>query len=121
MKIRVGIIDSLIETDNPKIIKVLSDNWAFPVQGYQYTPAYQRRGWDGKKRFITNTGRFKTGLLQDILNDLKKINCEPEIIREFEVRGGHVFETQINEFTLHDYQEKAVYNALRQEIGRAHV
>ena len=115
MKIRVGIIDSLIETDNPQIIKVLSDNWAFPVQGYQFTPAYKRRGWDGKKRFITNTGRFKTGLLQDILNDLKKINCEPQIIRDFEVRGGHVFETQINEFTLHDYQEKAVYNALRQE------
>ncbi len=50
MKIRVGIIDSLIETDNPQIIKVLSDKWAFPVQGYQFTPAYRRRGWDGKKR-----------------------------------------------------------------------
>jgi len=113
MQIRVGIIDSLIETDNPQIIKVLSDNWAFPVQGYQYTPAYQRRGWDGKKRFITATGRFKTGLLNGILADLEKVGCKPSIIRDYEPRSGFVFETQIKEFKLFDYQEKAVYEALK--------
>lgn len=113
MKIRVGIIDSLIETDNPQIIKVLSDNWAFPVQGYQYTPAYQRRGWDGKKRFITPNGRFKTGLLTGILADLEKVGCKPDIIRDYNPRSGFVFETQIKEFTLFDYQQKAVYEALK--------
>jgi len=115
MKIRVGIIDSLIETDNPQIIKVLSDKWAFPVQGYQFTPAYRRRGWDGKKRFITPAGRFKTGLLPAILEDLAKINCTPEIIKEYLIGGKRTFQTSIKEFKLFDYQEKAVGDAIKSE------
>lgn len=115
MIIRVGIIDSLIETDNPKIVKALSDKWAFPVNGYQYTPSYQKRHWDGKKRFITAVGRFKTGLLADILKDLEKIECHPSVIKDYDPKGGFVFESQINEFKLYDYQEKAIYNALNQE------
>lgn len=115
MHIRVGIIDSLIETDNPKIIQVLSDKWAFHVNGYQYSTAYRKNHWDGKKRFVTNAGKFKTGLLKDILADLEKINCRPTIIKEYEARSGFVFESKIKEFTLYDYQEKAIYEALNQE------
>lgn len=115
MKIRVGIIDSLIETDNPQIIKVLSDKWAFPVQGYQFTPAYRRRGWDGKKRFVTPAGRFKTGLLPAILEDLAKINCTPEVEREYPAVSAKTFLTSIKEFKLFDYQEKAVGDAIKSE------
>ena len=75
MKIRTGIIDSIIETDNPEIIKVLSDKWAFHVNGYQYTPTYKRGHWDGKKRFVSNAGKFKSGMLNNILKDLNQIGC----------------------------------------------
>lgn len=115
MKIRVGIIDSLIETDNPKILKVLSDKYAFHPKGYQYTPAYQRRGWDGKKRFVTPAGRFKSGLLSNIVRDLGQVGCNPEIEREYPKADRKLFKRKIKEFTLRDYQENAIIESLTAE------
>lgn len=114
MIIRTGIIDSLIETDNPKLIKVLSDKWSFPVQGYQFVPSYKRGHWDGKKKFISAAGKFKSGLLEEVLADLAKINCSPEIIREYSTSKSLTFESEIKEFKLYDYQISAVNNALQQ-------
>ena len=82
MKIHCGIINSRIETDNPELLKALCDLYAFKTPGAEYSTAYKRRYWDGKTRFITNGGQFKTGLLYRILEDLKKIECEPEVISE---------------------------------------
>lgn len=115
MKIEVGITDSLIVTDNQKIIEVLSAKWAFPVQGYQYTPAYRRRGWDGKKRFISSKGKFNSGLLADILDDLAKIGCTPEIVRDWKTISPKEFKTELGNFKLFDYQNKAVTLAIKQE------
>jgi superfamily II DNA or RNA helicase len=112
VKIRVGIIDSLIETDNPNIIKVLSDKWAFHVNGYQYTPTYKRGHWDGKKRFVSAAGKFKTGMLANILRDLNQVGCTPEVIREHGEGPKLIFKRNIKEFKLHDYQQEAIGKAL---------
>jgi superfamily II DNA or RNA helicase len=112
MKIRSGIIDSIIETDNPNIIKVLSDKWAFYVNGYQYTPTYKRGHWDGKKRFVSATGKFKTGMLENILKDLNQVGCTPEVIREHGEGPKLIFKRNIKEFKLHDYQQEAISKAL---------
>jgi len=112
VKIRVGIIDSLIETDNPNIIKVLSDKWAFHVNGYQYTPTYKRGHWDGKKRFVSAAGKFKTGMLANILRDLNQVGCTPEVIREHGEGPKLIFKRNIKEFKLHDYQQEAISKAL---------
>jgi len=112
MKIRSGIIDSIIETDNPNIIKVLSDKWAFHVNGYQYTPTYKRGHWDGKKRFVSAAGKFKTGLLENILKDLNQVGCTPEVIREHGEGPKLIFKRNIKEFKLHDYQQEAIGKAL---------
>ena len=112
MKIKVGILDSLIETDNPDLLRALSDKWAFPINGYQYTPAYRRRGWDGKKRFISNQGKFKTGLLNDILENLKQIKCDPII--ETEITSSRFLEgvVELGKQKLYDYQIDACNKAL---------
>jgi superfamily II DNA or RNA helicase len=112
MKIRTGIIDSIIETDNPNIIKVLSDKWAFHVNGYQYTPTYKRGHWDGKKRFVSAAGKFKTGMLANILRDLNQVGCTPEVIREHGEGPKLIFKRNIKEFKLHDYQQEAIGKAL---------
>jgi superfamily II DNA or RNA helicase len=112
MKIRSGIIDSIIETDNPNIIKVLSDKWAFHVNGYQYTPTYKRGHWDGKKRFVSAAGKFKTGMLANILRDLNQVGCTPEVIREHGEGPKLIFKRNIKEFKLHDYQQEAISKAL---------
>ena len=115
MKIRVGIIDSLLETDNPKILQVLSAKWAYHVKGYQYVPSYRSKRWDGKKRFVKPSGKFKSGLLNEILADLKKINCYPEIVREYPESEKLLFKRSIKNFKLYDYQEKAISEMLAKE------
>src|SRR6056300_1919475 len=75
MKIVVGNLTSTLETDNPKIISALRDKYAFSVPGYEYSTAYKRRVWDGKKRYFGSNGKFKTGLLPRIIADLEKIGA----------------------------------------------
>ena len=80
MKIYCGVQNSRIETDNPKLLKALSDLYSFKVPGAEYSTAYKRRHWDGKQHFISKNGVFRSGLLSRVLADLKKIDCEPEVV-----------------------------------------
>jgi superfamily II DNA or RNA helicase len=82
MKIHVGIQNSRIESDNPKLLQALYELYSFKVPGAEYSAAYKRRQWDGKTHFISKTGVFKSGLLSRLLVDLKKIECEPEIVND---------------------------------------
>ena len=52
MKIIVGNLTSTLETDNPKILSALRDKYSFPVPGHEYSQAYKKRRWDGKKRYF---------------------------------------------------------------------
>ena len=79
MKIYVKNLKSRLETYNPELFKALYELYSYTVPGATYSPAYKRRQWDGKQRFISRSGVFRTGLLQSILDDLKKIKCEPNI------------------------------------------
>ena len=79
MNILVGIQKSRITTDNPKLLNALQRLYTFRVPGASYTSAYRRRGWDGKKKFISDAGVFRSGLLIKILKHLSKIDCTPDI------------------------------------------
>ena len=76
MKLSIGSLTSTLTTDNPGILRGLCNKYAYPVPGYQYTPSYRSRRWDGKKRYISKKGVFKTGILDRILNDLKIIGVD---------------------------------------------
>ena len=78
MKIHINIINSKIQTDNPKILEALYELYSFKIPGSEYSLAYKRRNWDGKKHFISRVGVFKTGLLDRVVKDLNKIECTPE-------------------------------------------
>jgi len=112
MKIEVGVQKSKIVTDNPKLLKALVDLYSFKVKGAEFSKAYRTRRWDGKKKFITRAGYFRTGLLEDILRRLKKIDCVPalEVPEWFDLKPIHDF--NIEGFTLRDYQVDAVNHAL---------
>ena len=115
MKIHCGIINSRIETDNPELLKALCDLYAFKTPGAEYSTAYKRRYWDGKTRFITNGGQFKTGLLYRILQDLKKIECEPEVISEH--KDNDIKIQDIEGFTYYDYQKYLIQSGLDEARG----
>jgi hypothetical protein len=117
MEILVGVQKSLIKTDNPELLKALVDLYSFKAPGAEYSPAYKRRQWDGKTKFITRTGVFRTGLLSRLLKDLKKISCDPSIIVT-PIEGDKKPENpEINGFSFYDYQEELIEKGLDKKRG----
>ena len=115
MKIHVDNINSRIETDNPELLKALYELYSFNVPGARYSPSYKRRQWDGKVHFISRTGVFKTGLLSRLLTDLKKIDCEPEIVgRAYKdsCMPAPSSPPEIDGFTYYNYQEELIWMGL---------
>jgi superfamily II DNA or RNA helicase len=112
MKIFVKNLTSKIETDNPRLLKALVDRYTFSIPGANYSSAYRRGHWDGKKYFINpRTGEFKTGLLDLVLKDLELIECEPEIEKD-PTPELQLYEYGFDKWDLHDYQEELVSQAL---------
>jgi len=116
MKIIIGIQKSKITTDNPKLLSSLQRLYTFKVPGATYTAAYRRHSWDGKKRFISENGVFRSGLLIKILKHLKKIDCTPEL--EFNPPKPKVPSiAKFSNIKYYDYQKDLISKALL--LGRA--
>ena len=116
MKIFVETLTARIETDNPKIVKALYDLYSFKVPGAEYSTAYKRHHWDGKQHFLSRSGVFRSGLLDSLLKNLKKIECTPEIIWE---TSTHIkpLSWDIDGFTYYDYQKELIEIALEKQRG----
>jgi superfamily II DNA or RNA helicase len=117
MKIHVGIQNSRIESDNPKLLQALYELYSFKVPGAEYSAAYKRRQWDGKTHFISKSGVFKSGLLSRLLADLKKIECEPEVITESSKEIEPNLDYDIEGFNYYVYQENLIIDALKHKRG----
>ena len=118
MRIHINNLNSKIETDNPKLLKALYDLYTFRVPGGEYSHAYKRNHWDGKIHFISSTGTFKTGLLSRLLIDLKKIDCEPEILGDLHhIVTKHKTDYSISGFTYYDYQQELIKQGLNKMRG----
>tara|TARA_Y100001973_G_C5205302_1_gene341063 strand:+ start:2882 stop:4267 length:1386 start_codon:yes stop_codon:yes gene_type:complete len=114
MKIVIGNLTSTLETDNPKIINALRDKYAFSVPGHEYSQAYKRRRWDGKKRYFSANGKFRTGLLPRIVEDLKNIGAE-DIEWENKPELETYYLPEVGNFEYREYQEKAIYECLNKK------
>ena len=112
MKIVVGNLTSTLETDNPKIISALRNKYAFSVPGYQYSTAYKRKTWDGKKRYFGANGKFRTGLLRRIVADLNEIGAT-NIEWENKPEEQEPFIPSVGNFEYREYQKKAIYQCLK--------
>ena len=112
MKIIVGNLTSKLETDNPKIIGALKEKYSFPVPGHEYSPAYKKRRWDGKKRYFATSGKFRTGLLARILKDLTNIGVT-DIEWENKPESEPFFIPEAGNFKYREYQEKAIHQCLK--------
>jgi superfamily II DNA or RNA helicase len=121
MNIEIGTLNSKIITDNAKLVDALYKLYSFSVPGHQYAPSYKARRWDGKQRFITKQGVFKTGLLNRILKDLEKIDCKPNI--NYVYNTDDLFEEDnltdwaIEGFQYYDYQEELILKGLTEKRG----
>lgn len=117
MEIKVGNLISKLETDNPKLLEVLHEKYAFRVPGYQYTPQYKRRAWDGKKSYFKKTGEFRTGLLERVLEDLYKIGVDKNICsgEPLLTDPTHLPVVDVKNFTYFDYQKEAIDAAISEK------
>jgi superfamily II DNA or RNA helicase len=116
MKIHVGNLKSKIETDNPQLLNALIQLYSFKIPGSEYSPRYKSHRWDGKKRFISGGGIFRTGLLSKVIKDLEKIDCTPEITYSYKKQITHGY-YDIDNFSFYDYQEKLIKKALECQRG----
>ena len=108
MQIDIGLLRSRVYTDNPDLLKALTELYSFNTPGAAYTPAARSRRWDGKTRFISSNGTFRTGLLEKILKDLKKIDCIPTLNYTYEKNLITPQNWNIQGFKLRDYQDEAI-------------
>jgi len=117
MKIHINIINSKIQTDNPKILEALYELYSFKIPGSEYSLAYKRRNWDGKRHFISRVGVFKTGLLDRVVKDLNKIECTPELVHMpiFPIHTANNW--QIQDFKYYDYQEELILKGINRKRG----
>ena len=117
MEIHINTLNSRISTDNTELLNALYRLYSESSPGYQYTSAYRRRNWEGKVHFITKNGTFRTGLLDRVLEDLKKIECNPQIIYEEPSEAIKAKNWDMEGFTYYDYQEDLIKTALEKKRG----
>ena len=111
MEIHINTINSQLITDNPKLMSALEGIYSFKVPGAEYSPQYKRHSWDGKKKFFSKKGQFKTGILDIVLGDLAKVGATPTIIDSRKFRDStepHLFD----KITYYDYQARTIDEAL---------
>jgi len=116
MEIHINTINSKLVTDNPKLLAALEDLYSFRVPGAEYSPQYRRHSWDGKKKFFSRKGIFKTGLLERVLGDLKKVEATPTLI-DSRTSKNKIQEHYFDNITYYDYQDKTIQKMLEDKRG----
>ena len=77
MKILKNITTSKLIIDDKKIHSLLDNEFSFFCQGHQFTNAFKKHRWNGKKHFYRKlSGWFPTGLLNEIVKFLQTQTTE---------------------------------------------
>ena len=64
-----------LQTDNKQLSDYLIANLKFRQKGYQFSPLYKSKKWDGFVNFFSaKTGKFLSGILPEICMIVKKFN-----------------------------------------------
>ena len=102
---------SFLKTSNKKLLTTLKKKYSAKVPGYNYSSAYKKGGWSGEKHFFSDkTGKFGTGLLSHIEEDLTYLGMDYEI--EDLRNATHSDNISLPGITLRDYQESMIRKAL---------
>ena len=113
-KIIVNNNFSVLQTSNSKLLKTLKRKYSAKVPGYNYSAAYRNRGWDGSKYYISSkTGKFGTGLLKYIAEDLTYLGIDYEI--EDLRKSIHTDDISLPGTKLRDYQIDLAQRALQEK------
>lgn len=105
----------------------ISEHFTFMVEGYQFTPAYRNKSWDGKIRlFNRQTKMLPFGLLQNLLSFCAKHGYDTSIdpllkprdttfdVEAF-IKECHDDDTLDTKFIPRDYQARGLHEAVTRE------
>jgi superfamily II DNA or RNA helicase len=105
------------------LLQELSDYFTFYVPGYQFTPAYKSRYWDGKIRMLDlRTNKMYHGLVPYIEKFCEErdyqieVDTSVNITENFSVKEAEAFIKTLglpSEITPRDYQVNAFVHAIR--------
>lgn len=99
-----------------QIVAELHDNIKLKAPGYFFSPAYRRRVWDGFTRYVTESGTFNTGLIDLVIEELKRLKVK----YSFEDDRKHFKDlhlvTQVGDLESRPYQLASVKSLLENEI-----
>lgn len=115
-KIQVYGSHSIIRGDYP--VSVVRAVTSYPVQGYQYSKAFRKGVWDGRKHLLNKrTGAFPTGLVDDVKLACENAGIEVSIedLRPVPMPSGSGFDLQ--GITLYEYQRAACETAVARKQG----
>lgn len=77
MEIFISNIYSVLKTDDIKLKGALEKKYRARTPGYDFTSSYRKGHWDGYKKFFSaKTGKFGTGLLTSITEDLEYLGLK---------------------------------------------
>jgi superfamily II DNA or RNA helicase len=111
MEIFISNTYSILKTDNIKLLKALGKKYRCKSPGCEFAASYKRGHWDGYTYFFNpKTGKFGTGLLYSILEDLdyleydyKLTDSRPDI---------EIGDSDLPDIDPRDYQESLIQQAL---------
>ena len=113
IKIIVNNNFSVMHTNNKKLLSTLKQKYSAKIPGYQYSQAY-KRGWKGEKYFFSEkTGKFGTGLLPYIEEDLKYLGV-PHKIEDLR-SATHKDDVSLPQVSFRGYQSDLIHKALSQK------
>lgn len=109
----------------PSIEQELSDFFRFRVPGYQFSPKFKNKLWDGWSRLYNlQTKKIYVGLLDYVLEFARRNDYEYSVTDDV-YNPSDITRKEVNEFalslnlycrgkpiTVYDYQLDAIYNAL---------
>jgi superfamily II DNA or RNA helicase len=111
MEIFISNTYSILKTSNVKLLKALGKKYRCKAPGAEYAASYKRGHWDGYTYYFNpKTGKFGTGLLYSILEDLDYLEYKYKIT---DSRPSiEIGDSEIEGIEPRDYQESLIQEAL---------
>ena len=111
MEIFISNTYSILKTTNTKLLKALGKKYKCKAPGAEYASSYKRGHWDGYTYYFNpKTGKFGTGLLYSILEDLDYLEYDYKIS---DSRPSiEIGDSEIDGIEPRDYQENLIREAL---------
>ena len=68
------------ESIYPGLLTYLYYRFSVPVEGHRFSEAYRRGKWDGSHHFVSHGGRFQTGMLPQVVEEIQKRGYTVEVV-----------------------------------------